>query len=510
MSRPVRARRFVLALGLACLACTPAVARAQAKDDFVRAFIDLSQAVGGATGAEGPALRASLDAMAKGLADWDAAVARVEAGFAGAVTSATPAEAARMRAALAATYLDRGRVADAVPYLDQAVALDPSFVAAYLLRGLAHARLNRTTAAAAAYAAARKLEPASARVAYLYLSATRDAARGGERATALEALLTVVTAGVTGADDFAGLPIDLLDDASVDAPLFVPAAYVAGFRLLAQARYPEALASLRAAAAADPLVTSAARPTALNSADERARISKADAQVAAGDRAAARASLLDTVRRFPDSGQAHWRLGRLEEDRGDQAAARRAYEAAARAAPVAGASMVYAAIGRLQHTALDLDAAADAYERRVALAPRSAPAHLDLGAVYQAQDRLEDALTEYLAAALVDPTSARARASAGQLRADLGDDQGAIALLRRAVQLDPNDGEARYALGRALLRVGRADESRQELAAFERIQKAAMEAQRRSFEENSRALESALREGAGASPAPAAPPKDSR
>ena len=104
---------------------------------------------------------------------------------------------------------------------------------------------------------------------------------------------------------------------------------------------------------------------------------------------------------------------------------------------------------------------------------------------------------------------ARARgASAGQLRADLGDDQGAIALLRRAVQLDANDGEARYALGRALLRVGRADESRQELAAFERIQKAAMEAQRRSFEENSRALESALREGAGASPAPAAPPKD--
>ena len=510
MSRPVRGGRLALALGLAWLVCAPAPAGAQGKDDFVRAFIDLSQAVGGATGAEGPALRASLDAMAKGLAGWDAAVSRVEAGFAGAVTSAAPAEAARMHATLAATYLDRGRVADAVPHLDEAVALDRSFVAAHLLRGLAQARLNRTAAAAAAYAAGRKLEPASARAAYLYLSATREAARSGERATALEALLTAVTAGVTGADDFAGLPIDLLDDTSVDAPLFVPAAYVAGFRMLAQARYPEALASLRAAAAADPLVASAARPTALNSAEERARISKADAQVASGDRAAARASLLDTVRRLPDSGQAHWRLGRLEEDRGDQAAALRSYHAASRCAPVAGASIVYAAIGRLQHTALDLDAAARAYERRVELAPRSAPAHLDLGAVYQAQDRLEDALAEYLAAALVDPASARARALAGQLRADLGDDQGAIALLRRAVQLDANDGEARYALGRALLRVGRADESRQELAAFERIQKAAMEAQRRSFEENSRALESALRGGAKTPPAPAAPPKDGR
>jgi len=511
MSRTHGGGRLVLSLGLAWIVCAPVPAAAQAKDDFVRAFIELSQAVGGATGAEGRALRASLDAMAKGLVGWDAAVSRVEAGFAGAVTSAAPAEAARMRATLGATYLERGRVADALVVLDPAATLDPTFTPVHLLRGLGHARANRLEAAAAAYAAARNVDPLSAHLAYLYLSASRRAAAGPERRAALDALFRAVsgTAGATPTD-LTVLPLDLLDDASVDAPLFMPAAYVAGFRLLAQARYPEALASLRAAAAADPVVTSAARPTALNSADERARISKADAQVAAGDRAAARASLLDTVRRFPDSGQAHWRLGRLEEDRGDQAAARRAYEAAARAAPVAGASMVYAAIGRLQHTALDLDAAADAYERRVALAPRSAPAHLDLGAVYQAQDRLEDALTEYLAAALVDPTSARARVSAGQLRADLGDDQGAIALLRRAVQLDPNDGEARYALGRALLRVGRADESRQELAAFERIQKAAMEAQRRSFEENSRALESALREGAGASPAPAAPPKDSR
>jgi tetratricopeptide (TPR) repeat protein len=147
---------------------------------------------------------------------------------------------------------------------------------------------------------------------------------------------------------------------------------------------------------------------------------------------------------------------------------------------------------------------------RVTLAPRSAPAHLDLGRVYQAQDRLDDALVEYLAAALVDPAGAGALAAAGQLRADMGDDEGAMALLRLAVRRDADHGEARYALGRALLRAGRADESREQLTAFERIQKAEMEAQRRRFEENSRALESALRDGRPAPPPAGAAPKDAR
>jgi len=497
MSRTRRCgRRLVLSVALTCAVCAPAPADAQAKDDFVRALIDLSQAVGGATGREGPAVRSSLDAMATGLAQWDAAVARVEAGFNGAIAGAAPAQAARMRATLGAAYLERGRVADALVHLDRAATLDPSFTPAHILRGLGHTRLNHGDAAAAAFAAARRLEPGSAGVAYQYLRAARGAAAAPDRAAALDVLLKAAGSGPGAATDLAGLPLDLLDDASVDAPLFVPAAYVAGFRLLAERKYPEALVSLRAAAAADPLVTGAARPAApLDPADERARIARADALVASGQYEPAHAILIDTVRRYPASGQAHWRLGRLSEDGADPAGALQAYEAAARSAPVAGAALVYAAIGRLQHSALNLDAAADAYERRVALAPRSAPAHLDLATVYQAQDRLEDALVEDLGAALIDAANAGAFASAGQLRADQGDDQGAITLLRSAVTLDANHGAARYALGRALLRAGRVDEAREHLAAFERIQKAEMEAQRKRFEENSRALESALKDG---------------
>ncbi|HEV8394429.1 MAG TPA: tetratricopeptide repeat protein [Vicinamibacterales bacterium] len=478
MSR-ARARRFAVAAGLVWLLCAPATAAAQAKDDFVRALIDLSQAVSGAAGQDGPALRSSLDAMATALAQWDAAVARVEAGFKGAIAAAAPAEAARMRATLGAAYLERGRLTEALVHLDRAAALDPAFAPTHMLRGLGRTKLNQNAAAAAAFAAARRLEPGSAAIAYQYLRATRGGKVAPDRAASLDVLLKAAIGGPAAATDLAGLPLDLLDDASVEAPLFAPAAYVAGFRLLAEARYPEALASLRTAAS-------------LDSSDERARLAKADALVASRQFEAAHAVLTDAVRRYPSSGQAYWRLGRLNEDGADLPAALTAYEAAARAAPAAGASIVYAAIGRLQHSALNLDAAAKAYERRVALAPRSAQAHLDLGTVYQAQDRLEDALVEHLAAALVDPANASAFASAGQLRADQGDDAGAMALLRSAVRLDANHGAARYALGRALLRAGRADEAREQLAAFERIQKGEMEAQRRRFEDNARALESAL------------------
>ena len=71
--------------------------------------------------------------------------------------------------------------------------------------------------------------------------------------------------------------------------------------------------------------------------------------VAARDPGAARDVLLQTIAAFPSSGQAQWRLGRLSQDGNDEAGALRAYEAASRLAPFAGASLVYRAIGRLQH-----------------------------------------------------------------------------------------------------------------------------------------------------------------
>src|SRR5690349_16529731 len=166
-------RLVVVVAVLAGLFGAPHRADGQAKDDFVRGLIELTQAVNVVDGRDDAAVRAALDAMAKGLAGWDAAVARVEAGFKGAITGAAPPEAARMRGTLAATYLERGRPTDALVHLDRAATLDPSFAPVHLLRGFALARANRP-GAAGAYAAARKLDGSPA-TAYLYLAAARGA-----------------------------------------------------------------------------------------------------------------------------------------------------------------------------------------------------------------------------------------------------------------------------------------------------------------------------------------------
>ena len=81
---------------------------------------------------------------------------------------------------------------------------------------------------------------------------------------------------------------------------------------------------------------------------------------------------------------------------GDEAGALRSFQTAAALPSLGGAAHVYAAIGRIRHNQLDLDGAVSAYSRRVELTPNDAAAHVDLGDVYRAQDRLDEALAEYL------------------------------------------------------------------------------------------------------------------
>ena len=527
---------------------------AQAKDPFVEGLIALSQAASGNFGDEGPSLDRALAAMAAGLEEWNGAVARVEAGFAGAISSAAPRQASQMRATLAAAYLERGRVVDALAQLDAAASFADTPFPVHLLRGLAAERANQPAVAVQAFRRARALDPLGPVAAYLFLRATREPVPDRAQATAvLVGAVTAVASGSTPAS-FSVLSVDTIDDAVAEAPLIPPASYADAFALIGRGRFPEALASLRAAVAADPLRTdrSLASPGAraasallrkedargaiqafssvaghetsseiqrllglsywaiddyakslehlagaarLNPADERTRLSQADVLVASGDLSAARVVLAAAVAAFPKAGQAQWRLGRLMLDLGDEAGALRAYEAVARLTPLAGASAVHAVIGRLQHRKLDLDLAASSYERRAMLAPNASQAHIDLADVYRAQGRAGDALVEYAAAAVLDPMGAPAFAALGQLRAELADDEGALLMLRTAVRLDAAHLEARYALGRALLRLGRAEEARRELDTFEQLQKVAMDGERRRFDENSRAIERALRDG---------------
>jgi tetratricopeptide (TPR) repeat protein len=465
--------------------CWQISAHAQVKDAFIQGVADFVNAANGMKRDDGPALTAAIDAMAAGLAQWDAAVAKVEAGLNAEIGKAPPPVAARMRAALGAVYLERGRWDAALKQFDTAVALDTQVEDVQYLRGLLHLRANRPNDAESAFRSALERDPANITTAYLLLRAASQRVEAGETNAAMKTLSAAVESPPS-ANRPQFIVLDFLDEASIASPVFVPAAYGDAASLLAKANYDAAITSLRKMVASKSLA--AAR-------DERTRLSAADARIESGDPSAARAALEDVLRAFPNSGTAHWKLGRLQEGLGDDPAALKSFQSAVSLPSLGGAANAYARIGRIQHNQLDLDAAIAAYGRRVELTPNDALAHLDLGDVYRAQDRLDDALAEYLIAAILDPTSIKALATAAQIHAASGRDDAAVRLLRRAVTLDSTHLEARYALGRALMRLGQMEEGRRELQVFEQLQQKAMQAERRRFQENQIKIEETLKSG---------------
>lgn len=541
-------RPLLLIVSTAAILVWPTLSHAQAKDAFVEGLTQLINVVDGTYGDEGPALVAAVEAMARGLAEWDARVAKVESGFRAEVTTAPPAAAARMRATLGTVYLERGRIDEALAQFGAAIDLDASFAEVHVFRGLTYERAGRAADAAAAYRKAWQVSPGNAAVAYLLLRSDPEAH------DARKALWTAVARRIESANAAPeGFPIaDLLDDASVGAPLFAPASYGRAFDLIRQGKYDEALTRLREAVAVDTLVTDRAlqaddvkrgttalraknvaeamaslevasrrypesadvhrvlglayaaakqyeksvaelrTASRLNPRDERSRLATADVLAASGNATAARDVLRDIIRDLPGSGEAQWQLGRIDQARGD-ADAVRSFEHAATLPVVAGLARLHAIVGQAYHAQFNLEAAAEAYTRRVRIAPNDRDAHIDLGEVYRAQDKLDDALTEYLAAALLDPSNAKTFTMIGQVQAAAGRDAEAVVMLRRAVALDAAQLDARYGLSRALLRLGKAEEAQQELRLFEQAQAKAMEEERRRFRDNQQKIDDVLK-----------------
>jgi tetratricopeptide (TPR) repeat protein len=541
-------RPHLLRLVLATFIFWPSHAYAQAKDAFVQGLTQLINAVDGTFGDEGPVLQAAIEAMSRGLADWDARVAQVESGFRADVASAPPPTAARMRATLGTVYLERGRFDDALAQFAAAAELDPSLAPVHVLRGLTYERLNRPADAASAFRAAWKASPEQATTAYLVLRSDPS------MSDAREALWTAVR---RRAEASSGAPegfsvAELLDDASVTTPLFAPAAYAPAFALIRDGKYDQAVARLKQAVATDPLVTDQAlqseeakqgvaafrkgdlrsaaasleaaakrysqsaevrrihgmvlavakahdpslaslrEAARMNPRDERSRIAIADVLVASGKPDVARENLRQTVRELPESAEAQWQLGRIEQSLGD-ASAVKSFERAATRPVVAGLARLYAILGQAYHAQFDLNGAVAAYRQRVAIAPNDRAAHFDLAEVYRAQDKLDQALVEYLAAALIDPANANTFGMIGQVEVAAGRDEQAVVMLRRAIALNEGLLEARYALSRALLRLGRTEESQQELRAYEAAQARAMEEQRRQFRDNQQKIDEVLK-----------------
>lgn len=113
--------------------------------------------------------------------------------------------------------------------------------------------------------------------------------------------------------------------------------------------------------------------------------------------------------------------------------------------------------------------AAEAYERAIALEPKHADAHLNLGRLLHEEGRLDEAERHYQAAVDVDPHHARAWYNLGVVREDRGSRAGAIASYEDAIRLDPSLAAAYVNLSSLLEAEGRQAEALGHLAAYRRL-----------------------------------------
>src|SRR5215831_17870346 len=233
------------------------------KIDFVEALRQFAEAVSGSYGDEGSRLSAALEAAQHALESWDRAILAYESK----ARSATVA--ADGRVALGSVYLDRARVRDALTEFAAAERLDSRRPDVYGLAAMAYELTGDAESAAMQLEEAATLTPQDPAMLYRLAKALADndsqKAVTAQRQVDAEYLKPSETESAPVQFDRVGL----LRQVGGVAPIFPPARYVAAFRLFDGGRYPEGIAALRAASAADPLV---ARPSGNPAAAAGARL----------------------------------------------------------------------------------------------------------------------------------------------------------------------------------------------------------------------------------------------
>jgi tetratricopeptide (TPR) repeat protein len=512
-----------MAYVFALLTLVPTSAAAQ-KDPFIDAFIDFHSMLSGTYGDEGAKVVTSLDQMAVSLAAWEAA---------------DP---------------DTRPRADALTAIEAAIRIEPRRADLHVFRGLILETFARDAEAARSFKTAWGLDPDDPIKAYLVAARTSAGANPDDLQPQIATLLAAYDRARSAPGPRAPfIQVALVEDRAADTPRFSPAPYADGFALIAQGRYQEAIARFRTALSRDPLVVDpAARsermargsallrqgqiPSAIeeleaavaslpssseahrilgaayaanrNAAksvehldtavrlapgDERARVALGHALGEAGKTQEAERALRDTIAAFPASGEARWALADLYEKVGRGIDAIRELEVAATLTVVAGKGQLYFRLADLSHQLQEYERVVVALSRRARLMPNEAGAHKDLGLAYNRVGRQDQALVELIMTSLLGLEDAETLAVIGQIHLNAGRYTMAEEVLRRAIALQPASAEARYALGGTLLRLGKADEGKAQLAEFRRLRTAALEDQRRTFELELRKREADLR-----------------
>ncbi len=353
------------------------------------------------------------------------------------------------------------------------------------------------------------------------------------------------------------LELSLIPDGASTSALFAPAAYAGGFDAIAAGNYQEALARFRAAAARDPLIVdpvSRSEPMSIGIArlragrmaeaiaplesaaamyrdssevhrilgtaygaigsdakaiehlqlavrlapgDERGRLALARAQRDAGRLDEAEQSMRETLTVLPGSAEARWTLAGVLEKAGRGIEAARELQAAGSLTVVAGKAALDWQAAEIYDLHQDFDRVAALLRQRVRLEPNNPMVHKQLGLVQNRLGRSGEAFAELAMVDVLGGADAESLTALGQLLLGADRLEDAESALRRAVAMEPDRQEARYALGRTLVRRGRASEAREQLDAFERIRDRAMDDQRRTFEIDKLRAEAAAQSAAG-------------
>lgn len=512
------------------------------KAPFVEALAAFTTAMTGTFGDEGPALRDSLDAMQRELERWDGAIADYEAALGdaspgvdahvsltavyldrGLPLRALPELDAAVRLApsesglLALLGLVNGLANRRGPSIDaytRAVRLDGTDpVTLYELsrelraagrpgeaeqvsrrfRAVVHARLLATDArrlVPTVFTRPALLQARGATPVFPFASYAEGfrLLRTGAHAEAIEAFRR-------------GARHDPLTTGSADGR--ASRAVARGSAALRRGSLHEALEVLDAAVESDPESSEAARllgmahwaderydlaATHLRDAvtmrpeDERARLALADVLVSADRTDEAEQVLLDTLDVLPESGQAQFRLGRLYHLTERYRLAIGAFERAAALTPFVGLDSLYELIGLTSAAEPDVEGAVRAYRRQLDVDPNDADTHRTLADTLLGVGRYEEALTEYLAALLVDPADAAAAGQIARMHLERREWADAVAVAQYALRIDPDEHEARYALATGLTRLGRDEEGAAAFEAFRRLQQAAIARERQVYE----------------------------
>jgi tetratricopeptide (TPR) repeat protein len=324
----------------------------------------------------------------------------------------------------------------------------------------------------------------------------------------------------------------LLRETPGAAPVYVPARYADGFRLVHAVRYDEAVATLQQAIERDPLAATdetldarvhaaaamregsltdaiarleravAQRPDATelrrmlamayagderygqsleqfsaaiqrDGRDERSRLTSVEILIASGQTDAAERLLVETIALLPESGQAYYRLARLYQAQSRIREAIAAFTSSAERPVLVGRDSLYETIAALRVSEGEFGDAIAASRVELEVNPNNAAAHRRLGDLYAQDGRLGESLAEFAAALFIDPRDADTHASRAQTLLRMSRFADAVAAARTAVTLRPSHEAAHYALGTALLRTGKTDEGLATLQKFEQLQAAA-------------------------------------